>query len=388
MNEEENKLKEIQMKRQEKYREKRRESLGGEEYKKQQALKKREYRLKKKAEIREKVIDKLEENKLLEDNITTLSLCISGIIKKQDDNSKKKYPSDKTIKTQLNRIKLLFNYIYDGEVFDCSNWDWVKKITKISESIENNENWKTLNSKSAIYGALASILKYITGMEKYQNEYSNIVTANINKLEIEYGDNIMSDNVKKNYITWLEILSICDELEDEKEKLIYSLYVEIAPRRLLDYSHMKMLKSDNKGKMNKKYNYVIIKGEEIEEMIFNVYKTKNTYGQQILNEKNSKNIKKISNVLLKYIDKEKIGEDELLFPDKKERVNKKFDEEIANIFEGYVESEKRISVNVLRHAFISSVLKGGNISLNSRKEIAYQMGNSLNSQNNYFYFDG
>ena len=388
MNEQENKLKEIQMKRQEKYREKRRESLGGEEYKKQQALKKREYRLKKKAEIREKVIDKLEENKLLEDNITTLSLCISGIIKKQDDNSKKKYPSDKTIKTQLNRIKLLFNYIYDGEVFDCSNWDWVKKITKISESIENNENWKTLNSKSAIYGALASILKYITGMEKYQKEYSNIVTANINKLEIEYGDNIMSDNVKKNYITWLEILSICDELEDEKEKLIYSLYVEIAPRRLLDYSHMKMLKSDNKGKMNKKYNYVIIKGEEIEEMIFNVYKTKNTYGQQILNEKNSKNIKKISNVLLKYIDKEKIGEDELLFPDKKERVNKKFDEEIANIFEGYVESEKRISVNVLRHAFISSVLKGGNISLNSRKEIAYQMGNSLNSQNNYFYFDG
>lgn len=376
----------MQLKRQGEYRTKLRQKMGDEEYKKEQAQKKRDYRLKKKLQMEQDDVIKqeMQQNKNKGKKNMFVENIVSKIMKTIEEKKhqdKGRYPCETTVRTQLNRVRLLYKYIYDKEM-ETEDWEWLTDVKKISKFIEENKEWKTLNSKNAIYGSIASVLKYMDGMMEYQKKYSEIVTEKTKEIEIEYGDNMMSDNVKKNYVKWEDILEVWDSLETSRDKLLYSLYVDIPPRRIMDYANMKFITEEQKTKMDEKYNYIVVSHGKISEIIFNSYKTSKTYGQQKLCHIEWINMGRLEQAFNDYIHQENKNENVLLFG------RKKLDDEIALLFKGKFE-EKRVSVNVLRHSYITYILKKEvNMSVNRRKEIAYIMGNSLNSQNNYFYLDG
>ena len=117
----------------------------------------------------------------------------------------------------------------------------------------------------------------------------------IKNYEEERNDNSISiENSKKpvNYDP-IEINKNLDLIDDIKDKLIFSLYTLITPRRL-EWSNVQILEADNC-----KDNIIILNKDKSKTVvIFNKYKTSPTYGKQIL-----ENLPiKLLDILYEYID--------------------------------------------------------------------------------------
>jgi len=128
-----------------------------------------------------------------------------------------------------------------------------------------------------------------------QDKYSEIV-ANINK-ETNKTSNEKTEKQKENWMDKQEIIDIWDALQNvvktftnkknlsEKQYnillqfMILSLYTLINPRRNSDFMKMIVLKKNEKD-LSTDYNYLDL---QTRQFIFNQYKTKKTYSQQVEN---------------------------------------------------------------------------------------------------------
>ena len=111
--------------------------------------------------------------------------------------------------------------------------------------------------------------------------------------------------------------------------------------------------------------------------MFNKYKTKQTYGVQEFDIN-----KDLADVLKPYIKDKKPGDP--VFSTKNNKHIKNFSEFVNNIFKKH--TGKNISVNLIRHSFISDFLKK-NKSIEARKKISTQMSHSLLTQSYYNRID-
>lgn len=233
--------------------------------------------------------------------------------------------------------------------------------------------------------AIVSVLK-ILGNDLYKKYYDIMIELN-KKIETEIKENKKTDTQNKNWIEWSEVEKKFNELktknvnkinlsEDEYDNIldtvILGLYVLISPRRSKDYLNMKISKDGKMidGKMiDDKTNWLDMKKKQF---IFNDYKTKGTYGKQIIDIPSDLLI-----LLKKYIKYKKDGNGYLLvkFNGDILKTDNSITRKLNKIFDG-----KKIGSSMLRHIFLSSKYK------DVKKEMetdAKNMGHSILQQADY-----
>lgn len=202
--------------------------------------------------------------------------------------------------------------------------------------------------------SILSALVVICGDDKCK-QYRDLMIEDAQKYNNEQKEQVKNENQKENWITMEEIQKIYNkylvsykhlikkpDLTDSELQIIQNYIIIcllsglfIPPRRSLDYTEMK-IKDINKDKDN----YI-----DKNKFIFNTYKTAKFYGKQEIEIPNE-----LKKILSKWI---KINPtDYLLFDANNEKLsNVKLNQRLNKIF------GKKISVNMLRHIYLSTKYK-------------------------------
>lgn len=224
---------------------------------------------------------------------------------------------------------------------------------------------------------LAALVVFTPSSSSSHDAYRKQMIADADQYNADRRKQVKSDDETKNWVSQDYILQRLNELEQEtrylwsksdlnnsalqklQDYVILSLYTLIPPRRLLDYTSFRV------RNINKETdNYM-----EGNKFIFNTYKTKNKYGRQVVQIPN-----KLKNIILKW--KKKHNYDTLLFlengnPMPTPRLTLK----LNKIFNG-----RNISVNMLRHIFITEKVLPDIPALKKLDTIAKDMGHSVDQQ--------
>lgn len=209
------------------------------------------------------------------------------------------------------------------------------------------------------------------------DDYRNVMLEDSESYNQEQRLQKKSKTQSENWISQNEVLEVHKNLERKVSKLwnksllskveynllqdyvILSLYVLIPPRRLLDYIAFKIRNINKESD-----NYM-----ENRKFIFNKFKTAKTYKQQEVNIP-----MKLKTIISKWSDKNP-DKEYLLMDDNKTFSQPKLTMTLNKIFGG-----RKISVNQLRHTFISDNVLKNMPSLSKLDSIAEDMGHSLKEQ--------
>jgi len=266
---------------------------------------------------------------------------------------------------------------------DFKNFNFLKKPDETFKKIENLKD----NTKRQYLISVVSVLnsygdKYKVLRDKYYKLLKNL-TSEINKTPTTE----KTETQNKNWIEWNEVLEIQNTLKENLNNLkkksiterqymdllkyvLLSLYIEIPPRRNLDW--LKMLITFNSDIKDDKYNYLDIKNKQF---IFNVYKTQKK-GQLIVDI--PEKLMEIINLYLKYhpnITKKKENVSFLVYYNglALNKVNS-ITRLLNKIF------NKNVSSSMLRHIYLSN--KYGD-TLKEQQKDAELMSHNLNTQKDY-----
>jgi hypothetical protein len=202
--------------------------------------------------------------------------------------------------------------------------------------------------------------------------------------------NLLTKREKENMLPWAKIKKI--KPENAHDDALIGLYTLIPPRRL-EYRIMKLTTSEeglnkNKEGLNKnkeglnekKFNYLLLNGRgKPIKVIFLNYKTASTFGKQEFLIPRA-----LSGKLKAYITEAGLNDGDFLFGKSKTEAYKSFSSYVTKVFKKY--TGKSLSVNLLRHSFISWYLKKTH-SLADQKKIANAMGHGVMMQLKYNRLD-
>ena len=279
---------------------------------------------------------------------------------------------------------------------EFTNLDFLKNEEKVQESISDLKISTQKNYLASIIVALDALNtkdKYTEELESYRG-YLEVVQEEYKKNE---NSGEKSDSQQKNWATIKELQKILLKYKNEiterelwnKEKLtpkqfdliqkwvVGNLYIgdpENPPTRL-DFAPMDVISETDFNKLHEDdkdlNNYLVVKSRNNKFFHFGEYKTSKKYGNNkvVLGKK----LNSVMNIWLRHNDS-----DSLL-------VNSKGLPQTANGLSKYLNkvfapSGKNISVNMLRHIFISE--KYPNIN-NEKEADAKKMGHSVQQQGNY-----
>jgi hypothetical protein len=287
--------------------------------------------------------------------------------------------SDKTIQYYLDRAYRLNNK---------------KKFTSIKFLRDTNiiipllkENLSTATQKS-YSGTLITLLDLYPN--KLNKKAIDIYKNFISKEDMDQYIQEQDKKTEKQADNWLnldELLQIKNKLNEQikqinfekklnqKEYLtilknfILSLYLNLAPRRSSDYTLMKIGPDEDES-----YNYLNL---DKKELIFNQYKTKKTYGKQIIDISNNKELLEDLNLYLKY---RKSDNDFLLIKSNGKPFNQTNDmtKTLNQIF------GKKISTQMLRNIYLTS--KYGSVKTDLKQDVS-EMGTSMKCALNIYSKD-
>lgn len=274
-----------------------------------------------------------------------------------------------------------------AQVDHLKNFNFLKKYDDVMTFIDDYSD----NTKRSMLISIVSCLKVSDKInEDLFNKYYKAMLDINNKIKL-IPTTIKSDSQKENWITYTEVIKIYENLKDEcllfKENktitekqynkylqyLVLSLYIEIDPRRNLDYIKMNIIKKWT-DQMSSDSNYLDITNNQF---IFNIYKTSKKLGIQKIPF--NTNFKEILLTYLKYRKIKLIKKDDiiplLVDYDNQALIQSNSITRILNkIF------KKNISSSMLRHIFITSKYKGVD---EERAATAVRMGHSIQTQNEY-----
>jgi|688.fasta_scaffold173674_2 hypothetical protein len=401
-----------------KYRENMREEMGDEEYKEKVRNEMRQYRLKKKMEkviaqqdnkeeneddekrediLPKKVIDRdtmidfmkemldiIDKEKKERDPIVIKEYIKNAILtfraeqlsNMKNDELVEKLPrislvnplktiDKKTNQQNIDKIKLLYKYIHNNDNFqpkDLINPTWLEDTKNVKKKVK--ENTTTAESQRAYYTAVLSTLTRID-QEKYQSLIDTYralqkdIQTDIFKIRQA---NLRTLREKRNWMNWNDIVKYTDKNWTSRDKLIKALYTCIPPRRL-EYGNLILAeetKENTLEKMEKKSdNYLVLKGKEPYYIILNRYKTWKRYGTYTIDLQNKAvddlkylNYKCLLDAVKVYLkDNKKMKVGDYIFGQK---YGSDFGKELNKVWEG---TSKQISVDILRHSFITNFVK-------------------------------
>ena len=400
-----------------KYRENKREEMGDTEYKEKVRNEMRQYRLKKKMEkviaqqdneeenedekqediLPKKVIDRdtmidfmkemldiIDKEKKERDPIVIKEYIKNAILtfraeqltNMKNDELVEKLPrislvnplktiDKKTNQQNIDKIKLLYKYIHNNDNFqpkDLINPTWLEDTKNVKKKVKDNTT--TAESQRAYYTAVLSTLTRID-QEKYQSLIDTYralqkdIQTDIFKIRQA---NLRTLREKRNWMNWNDIVKYTDKNWTSRDKLIKALYTCIPPRRL-EYGNLILAeetKENTLEKMEKKSdNYLVLKGKEPYYIILNRYKTWKRYGTYTIDLQNKAiddlkylNYKCLLDAVKVYLkDNNKLKVGDYIFGQK---YGSDFGKELNKVWEG---TNKQISVDILRHSFITNFVK-------------------------------
>lgn len=274
-----------------------------------------------------------------------------------------------SIKTYLNILNSLGKKMnIEG---DLENY-YKKNSGKVLEFLkdERPSRRKTILSALVVLcGECDATKKYREQMMKDQETYMT-----------EEKNQSRNENQKENWLSWEEIKHVFEELEKEvkpllvkkidnltdknikriQEYILLSVYVLIPPRRAQDFTNFKI--KDINPKID---NFYDLKKKEF---VFNTYKTSKKHGEQRV-----KIPIRLQNILKKWLSIN--PSDMLLWSENgKELKQNQITNWLNKIF------DKKISVNMLRHIYITENVLKDMPKLTHLEEVAEEMGHTVNQQ--------
>lgn len=296
-------------------------------------------------------------NKLIDNNLnsSSIDLYIKNLIRLNDDEPFKniKFLEDmNTILNKLEKYKMNTRKIYLISIVSVLNV--FKDLSKKNKTLYD---------------------KYYKLMKDTADEVKKIPT------------NQMNENQKKNWISWDDLLSEYQSIKtrvltykslDKLSELQYnhllkyvilSLYVLQEPRRN-EYKNMKVV-SKYTEKLPDSYNYISMSDKEF---IFNEYKTKKKYGQQVIKFNND-----LLDVIKLYLRFHPLYDKNLDIPFLVYYTGKPF-KDVNSITRILSTIHHGLGSSLIRHIYLS--YKYGDVN-EEKQDTANNMGHSVQTQNEY-----
>ena len=290
------------------------------------------------------------------------------------ENRKKDRPlSDKSITAYASTLLTLYKKIFGEDEFDIKNFNRYIDVLGYIDEIPYNK-------RKSILAALLTVATDKTAYDKYHKA----MMEDTKEYDKEMEQNLMTDKYEENWITgdeisdkgiplkerWNELINKPDKLPSEKQELQqYLLYAltsgkkNILPRRLLDWTEMKVEAHDARAKVKPDYN---IYDPKKKQFYFYRYKTDKSFNRQII--KPSLELRKALALWIK-----NKPESEYLFTD---RNNSKLSPITLNQRLNKIYGDHK-SINAIRHSFITEKYAGEEMpTIKELKENATKMAHS------------
>jgi len=285
--------------------------------------------------------------------------------------------------------------VLDFEIYRNVDKVWNFIMTMKSFSGKSKGEELLLSSKIVYIGAVSAILRRLHGFDKEHAEYSKRYTNIHQEYDEDRKHNKLSNSERERFLKWPQVMEkFYSELKSRSRTLtlrelsLYGIYTVLPPRRIMDYSLMKVSwnkkKAVDETKLDKEYNYLVLtKSGKPLKMIINKYKTSKRYGTYI----RTVIPEKLSNLLAKYIDEQDIKNGEPLFgtEQKKHYTHGGFSRMVGDLF--LKVTGKRASINILRHSAITHFLGSKKRTVKEREDFAKEMAHSINMQSLYDRLD-
>lgn len=257
-----------------------------------------------------------------------------------------------------------------------TNLNFLKNTEKILSQLE----YKVPNTRKSYLIAIVKALKMTNTkptLKLYDVYYPYLVKLNqatkdnTEKTESETTNWIFQEDIdllNETYSSFVSAINSKRKLTDEQKDvllyyLVFSLYTKTIPRRGLDYTKMKI---GNPIDADKEFNYYF-KGK----FYFNNFKTKGTYGQQIIDV--PLELEQVIKLYLKHKNKEI---DFLLVKNDKPFLSTNYIQKILSKIFG-----KNVGVSLLRKFYATSKHSSA---VSEMEETSYGMGNSVGTlKDNY-----
>jgi len=291
-------------------------------------------------------------------------------LKKVIKNNRPKI-TESSIKTYVSMITNLFKQIHGKE----KEFDYNYFLKDPDEVIEHLLKNKESKNRKTILSSLVVVCG--DDNKKACQKYRSLMMEDALKSNKEYETQTKTQKQADNWISYDEVKQVYnnlkkevspllskkdlndDELQRIQNYIILSLYTDIAPRRLMDYTELKI-----RGDINKDEDNYLLKNK----FIFNKYKTSKFYGTQELEL--PLKLKLLINKWLKIN-----NTDYLLFDTKQQKLTpSKLNQRMNKIF------NKNIGASMLRHIYISDEVLADVPSLEKLKKISSDMSHNLMQQ--------
>ncbi len=259
------------------------------------------------------------------------------------------------------------NYDEDDIKYILDNLYYLNENNIIKTLKKFYDNNTTIKTYLIPYAILTSYIPHYRENNIYINIAKEIIKIG-NEYENDRDNNDINMDDKNKIIENYDNNKLND-IKNIEDKLIYSLYTLIPPRRL-EYSNMKIINITELDNINDEYNYIIL-NKIPEYFIFNNYKTKNIFGQQ--------------KILIPKILQE-IIEEYLLYKNKKDgdklldMTSNVLGKKIGNIFKKIY--NENITLRWLRISYATQMRKK-QLTNNELKIISEKMGHSLLTNSRY-----
>ena len=282
--------------------------------------------------------------------------------------------TDSSIRTYASVLKNLYGRIIEDapmrpkpdviKDFFCSHPD---KVLAYLKNIDYAKRKTLLASLVALCGQDTNATKQyrqlmIQDADKYRAELKKQKKTNTqqdNWVSQDFVMNVYRQLEKDTKHLWMKPSLTPYETQRLMDFVILSVYTLIPPRRLVDYTAFKINNIDKD-----KDNYM-----DGSKFVFNTYKTKDKYGRQIV-----KIPQKLRTIISRWAKRH--TNNHLLFTEKGTPMTpSRLTQKLNRIFGG-----KKISVNMLRHIFISDKVLDTVPALERLENVAQDMGHSVDTQ--------
>jgi integrase len=266
------------------------------------------------------------------------------------------------------------------------------KPLKIIKKIDELD--RSQSTKKGYLSAILYILKHtlkddLKPDKKVLSSYSDHINKLNEDLQGKKDENTMTKKEKDKSMGWNDIIKLRDTMDiyanpsNRLNHFILSLYTFIPPRRVQDFSLMKIVKNKKEAK-DPKFNYLIHNARG-STFIFNVFKTAKYEKDEDKIVKAPPQLRKIINSYHDCYLGKKYGD----FLIKSIRGNELNESNLSKHITDFMErlTGKPIGASQFRHSYISNMEKKTDLTLKERKETAKGMGHSVMTQLEYNKID-
>lgn len=279
----------------------------------------------------------------------------------------------------LARVRVLSERYRGVPEIDTDDLEWLYDVPKIVPFV--NKTWGNDKTRKAYFASAAAVLRdYDDSPEakEAQQTYNKPMKKLLEKITDVYKQNLKDDKEEATWVDWDKVVEARSKITDPTDRVIYTLYTDIPPRRGLDYSKLKILRGDASqlDDVDKNYNYVLVsQGGAVKKIVLFNYKGSDEKGRYDIKMTNQ-----LRKTLEKYIADKEIPDGEMLFSQSKVR---DWTRTLQEIFKKY--TGKPMSVNALRKSFATHFIGPSKVSQANVENIAEQMGTSADLLRTVYY---